>query len=327
MASRNTATAIHDALLSRLKVKQLALLQAIERHRSLSRVAREMRLSQPAITKALHEAESTFGTPLFTRSSRGLAPTVAGKAVLSYANRWLADVDSASQLLAAIDAGHGGRVRLGITAQVAQALLHAALAELLRQSPRVSVSVVEGSTDELVARMLAGELDCAIGRLYEGHAAGITQETIYEQDPCLVVAARHQKRLSNVPLDWARLVALDWILPPPNTPMRRLYNSIFVTAGVPPPTPLVETTSVRCMETVLASEANAVAILPRDMVDELFQSGIAARLEHRLDWKLPPITFFCVGPLAEQAQMQRLAEALRQAAKTKQLSVAKARSA
>jgi len=42
---------------SRLKLRQLALLQAVDRHRSLSRVAAEMRVSQPAITKALHEAK------------------------------------------------------------------------------------------------------------------------------------------------------------------------------------------------------------------------------------------------------------------------------
>ena len=89
---------------------KLALLQAIDRHRALNRVANEMRLSQPAITKALREVEDIFGTPLFTRSSRGLAPTAAGDAVLLHAKRWLADVESTSQVLAAIDAGHGGRV-------------------------------------------------------------------------------------------------------------------------------------------------------------------------------------------------------------------------
>ncbi|HUP07655.1 MAG TPA: LysR family transcriptional regulator [Caldimonas sp.] len=302
-------------MLSRLKMRQLALLQAIDRHRVLNRVADEMRLSQPAITKALHEIEDIFATPLFTRSSRGLAPTRAGNAVLLHAKRWLADVDSTSHVLAAIDAGHGGRVRIGVTTQVAQELLTAALKALVGQSPRVSTFVIEGTTDQLVGRMLAGELDCAIGRAYEGDAPGIVQEAIYEQEPCLVVPARNAKRLSANPLDWARLAGLDWILPPPNTPMRRLYNTIFVTAGVPPPVPIMETISVRSMETVLGAEPNAIAILPRDVVDELFKRGVAAPLAHRLDWKLPPVTFFCLRALAEQPQMRGLGAALRGAAK------------
>ena len=55
--------------------------------------------------------------------------------------------------------------------------------------------------------------------------------------------------------------------------------------------------------------------MPRDVVDELFKGGVAAALAHRLDWKLPPVTFFCLRSLAEQPQMRALAAALRDAAK------------
>jgi DNA-binding transcriptional LysR family regulator len=314
MPVRDPAAAIHHAMLTRLKLRQLALLQAIDRHRALHRVAAEMRLSQPAITKALQEVEDIFGATLFERSSRGLKPTPAGEAVLRYAQRWLAELESTSKVLAAIDAGHGGRLRLGITTQLPQALLSAALKHLLGQQPRLSVFVTEGTTDQLVGRMAQRELDCAIGRSYEGDARDIVQEPIYEQEPCLVVAARNQKRLARGPLDWAKLAQLDWILPPPNTPMRRLYNTIFVTAGVQPPVPIMETISVRSMETVLSTEPNAVAILPRDVVEELFKGGVVASLPHRLAWTLPPITFFCQRELADEPQVRHLAAVLREAA-------------
>jgi DNA-binding transcriptional LysR family regulator len=290
MSVLDPAARIHHAVLSRLKMRQLALLQTINRLRALNRVAAELRLSQPAITKALREIEDIFGAPLFERSSRGLKPTAAGEAVLRYSQRWLADLEATSKVLAAIDAGHGGRIRLGMTTQVPQQLLSAALQHLIGQRPQVSVFVAEGTTDQLVGRML-------------------------EQEPCLVVAARNQKRLSRGPLDWAKLAQLDWILPPPNTPMRRLYNTIFVTAGVQPPFAIMETISVRSMETVLVSQPNAIAILPRDVVDELFKSGDVAPLAHRLAWRLPPVTFFCQAQLAAHEPMRALASALRDAAK------------
>jgi DNA-binding transcriptional LysR family regulator len=311
--STQAAAKIHQAALSRLKMRQLVLLQAIDRHRALNRVATEMHLSQPAITKALHEVEDIFGTLLFTRSSRGLAPTAAGRAVLLHARRWLADLESTSQVLAAIDAGHGGKVRIGLTTQVPQSLLNTAIETLLGQSPRFSIFVVEGTTDQLVGRMLERELDCAIGRSYEGDAPPVLQEIIYEQEPCLIVAARNQKRLSRGPLDWAKLVELDWILPPSNSPMRRLYNTIFVTAGVHPPTPILETISVRTMEAVLAFEECAIAVLPREVVTELAKGGRVAPLSQRMNWTLPPVTFFCQRELADQPAMQALAAALRNA--------------
>ena len=57
---------------SRLKLRHLTLLESLERCRSLSRVAAEMDLSQPAITKALREIEDIFMARLFERTSRGL---------------------------------------------------------------------------------------------------------------------------------------------------------------------------------------------------------------------------------------------------------------
>lgn len=308
LTSRDPAAELQHALLSRLKLRQLALLQAVDRHRSLGRVALEMRVSQPAITKALHEVEDLFGGALFVRTPRGLVPTPAGEAVLHYAHRWLAELESTTRLLTSLEAGRSGRLRLGLTQQVPQRLLSAALAHLLQRSPRMAVMTREGTTDELVAGLLARELDCAIGRVYDGDASGLVQEPIYTQEPCLVVAAGSVRRLSRGPLDWARLAKLDWVLPPPNTPMRRIYNALFVGAGVQPPVPMLETASIRSIETVLRTEPNAVAILPRDVVTEMEKTNQWGALPYRLGWNLPPVSFLTTVALSGHAMVQTLRE-------------------
>lgn len=300
---------------SRLKLRHLSLLQSLERHRTLSRVAAEMDLSQPAITKALHEIEDIFMARLFERTSRGLVPTAAGRAVLRLAQVTTADVDSTSQVLAAIDTGLIDRVRLGITPQVPEGLLNAAVTHLLGQSPRVSVLSREGTTDELVAALSAREIDCAIGRSFD-HNVGIEveQEPIYEQEPCLLVPPRSQARLSRGPLDWARLAALDWIFPPPNTPMRRTFTAMFLSAGVQPPSPVVETMSLRTIETVMRHLPNSVTILSRDIVVDLVQRGACAALPYRLSWNLPPVSFFVAKHMAAHPTIRSLVLAVRQAA-------------
>lgn len=304
--ARDPAAELQRALLSRLKLRQLSLLQAIDRHRTLGRVAAEMQLSQPAITKALHEVEDIFGSTLFDRTSRGLVPTAAGDAVLHYARRWLAELEATTRVLTSLEAGRSGRLRLGLTQQVPQQLMSAALTHLLDRTPRISVMAREGTTDELVAGLVARELDCAIGRSYDGDASGLVQEAIYEQEPCLVVGAKNVKRLSRGPLDWARLAQLDWILPPPNTPMRRTYNAIFVGAGVQPPLPILETTAIRSMEMVLRQEPNAITIFARDVVAEMERSGHWAALPYRLSWNLPPVSFFTLKELEGHPTVQSL---------------------
>jgi DNA-binding transcriptional LysR family regulator len=313
--TRDPAADLQHALLSRLKLRQLSLLQAIDRHRTLGRVAAEMRVSQPAITKALREAEDIFGSRLFERTSRGLVPTPAGEAVLHYAQRWLAELEATSRVLTSLEAGRSGRLRLGLTQQVPQQLLSAALTHLLDRTPRVAVMTREGTTDELVAGLVARELDCAIGRSYDGDATGLVQEAIHQQEPCLVVAAKSVKRLSRGPLDWARLAQLDWILPPPNTPMRRTYNAIFVGAGVPPPVPMLESTSIRSMEMVLRTEPNAITILARDVVADMERAGHWGALPYRLSWNLPPVSFFTLKELEAHPMVQSLREAVRKTAR------------
>jgi len=312
--ARDPAAELHRTLLSRLKLRQLSLLQAIDRHRTLSRVAAEMQLSQPAITKALHEVEDIFGSTLFERSSRGLVPTAAGDAVLHYARRWLAELEATTRVLTSLEAGRSGRLRLGFTQQVPQQLMSAALTHLLDRSPRISVMVREGTTDELVAGLVARELDCAIGRSYDGDASGLVQEAIHEQEPCLVVGAKNVKRLSRGPLDWARLAQLDWILPPPNTPMRRTYNAIFVGAGVQPPLPILETTAIRSIQTVLRQEPNVITIFARDVLAGMEDAGHCAALPYRLSWNLPPVSFFTLKELEAHPTVQSLRGAVVQTA-------------
>jgi DNA-binding transcriptional LysR family regulator len=296
-SSHDPAAALHHALVSRLKLRQLALLQRIDRHRTLGRVAAEMRLSQPAVTKALREVEEIFGSAIFDRTPRGLVPTPAGGAVLAYAKRWLAELEATAQVLSSFKAGQAGRVRVGLTQQVPQKFISALMDHLLRRTPRVATMVREGTTDELVGLLLARELDCAIGRSYDGDATGLVQEAVYEQEPCLVVCAKSAKRLSRGPLDWARLAELDWILPPPNTPMRRTYNAVFVGAGVQPPVPMLESTSIRTLETALRDEPNAISILARDVVDEMEAKGHWRALPYRLGWNLPPVSFLTTSAL------------------------------
>jgi DNA-binding transcriptional LysR family regulator len=297
-------------MVSRLKLRQLRLLQVIQQHRTVNRAAAAMGLSQPAISKALREVEDVFSTRLFERTSRGLVPTPAGEAILAYALRWLAEVDAAARVLAAIDAGRRGRVRVGFTHYVPQALLSTAISHMLDRDQPVAMLTREGTTDELVRAILDRELDAAIGRSFDGTSPEIEQFSIYQQEPCLIVSAKSVKRLSRGELDWARLAQLDWVLPPPNTPMRRTYNAIFVGAGVQPPAPVVETLSLRSVETALRVDANAVTILPLDVAADFVAAGHCALLPYRLTWSLPPVTFFTLKQAVAEPAMTALRDAL-----------------
>ncbi len=66
------------ALLSRLRMRQIVLLLAIEERGTLRAAAAQLNMTQSAASKMLHELELAIGQPLFERVGRGLALTAAG---------------------------------------------------------------------------------------------------------------------------------------------------------------------------------------------------------------------------------------------------------
>jgi DNA-binding transcriptional LysR family regulator len=292
-ASQQSPPAVLEhALATRLKLRHLELVLAVAQHRSLSRVARELGLSQPAVTTALRQVEEIFDTQLFHRASGGMLPTSAGEAVIGYAKRSHSELQATTKALASIAAGHAGRIRLGVAHGTSQTLLTAAFTHLVAGQERVAVVTREGTTDELVRALMDRELDCAIGRSYDGDSPGVIQHALYPQEGCLLTAAPTARRLSRGELTLAHLAGLDWVMPPANTPMRRAYNAMFTSAGIAPPTPILETISRRAVSTVLRVCPNAIAILSREVANDLAGNGDCAVLPFRLAVAQPHIAFF-----------------------------------
>ncbi|AEI80936.1 transcriptional regulator LysR family [Cupriavidus necator N-1] len=279
---------VHN-LVSRLRLRHLPLLLALERQRSVSRVAAELNLSQPAVTKTLREIEDIFMAPLFTRTRRGLEPTPTGRAVLAHARLTLSDADALGRELAAIESGLSGRLRIGVIPYISRSVLDAACTFGLAQTPRISVLVREGTTDELVSALREHELDCVVARTFYAPGADIAQQPLYREEPALVVPTAAAARLARGPLDWRQLAERDWILPPPNTPIRRTINTIFAVAGVAQPTPIVETYSIKTMATLMRKHPAATTIVPKAVASELADSKGATALPHALSWDLPPV--------------------------------------
>ena len=71
-------------LLNRLRMRQIALLLAVDECSTLRAASDRIGLTQPAATKMLAELESALGQPLFDRVGRGLVINPAGARVLGY---------------------------------------------------------------------------------------------------------------------------------------------------------------------------------------------------------------------------------------------------
>jgi DNA-binding transcriptional LysR family regulator len=300
-------------LAQRLKMKHLLLLVAIAQQRSLTRVAEQMATSQPAVTQALAELEALFGAPLFTRSSRGMAPTPLGELVLARAQTLLADLDHWALDIAAVAQERAAHLQVGVIPFLPGRMLAQAIDCTRLQGRRITVTLHEATSDQLLARLRAHELDCVIGRSSAIlDMAGLRHTVLYAQTPKLVTHRRLATRLARRPLAWAELAELDWVLGPRNTPMREQITDFFLRAGVEPPPPYVESLSAKVIGELVAANERAVSIVPADIAQELVRTAGVAIAPHAFDWQLPPITLFQRKAGAQYAELQRFVQALQQ---------------
>lgn len=292
MKALESADMVHR-LLSRLKLRHLALLLQIDRLGSLTRVAEQMSTSQPAVTQALAEVEQVFGTPLFLRSSRGMAATAQGRIVLTRARAMLQDLELLSLDLQAHAAGRQAHLRLGVIPLVSGKLISSAIYDTRPQGQTVSVSISEGLTEDLLEQLQDHALDCVVARTSPGlNMKGVRHDALYLQHPRLIASRELAGRLGRRRLDWEQLQDLDWILGPRRTPMRRHVADLFLKAGLMEPVPSVETASPKLIGELIANNPRAVSVVPTEIAEELVRVSGVAIVPYSFEWTLSPIALF-----------------------------------
>ncbi|CAB3754878.1 LysR substrate-binding domain-containing protein [Paraburkholderia solisilvae] len=304
-------------LSARLKMRHLVLLLQIEQHGSLTRVAEHMASSQPAVTNALAELEGMFGMPLFERSSRGMLPTALGSVVIERARAMIHDLDHLAQDMKAVASGHATHLHIGVIPFISGQLLSAALKRLhAGMERRVTATLHEGTTDQLLPQLRDHTVDIVIGRAsasVELHKASF--EVLFWQHPRLIASRRLAAKLARTKLDWNKLVALEWILGAPHTPMREQVADLFLAAGTTPPVAMVESYSSKLIGEMIASSEEAVSIVPSDIAEELVRIAGVAIVPYSFEWTLPPVALFTRSEGPHSAAQNLFVESLRQICK------------
>ena len=149
-------------------------------------------LSQPTVTKALQDVETTLGLPLFERTNRGLEPTAYGEIFARHAKIVLAQLRHAAEELEGLRVGYSGKVTVGTLLAASASILPDAIALLKKERPGVAISVVVGTYDILMPSLLVGDLDMVLGRLpEEGRSRALVYEEFYAEPVCLVTRRGH----------------------------------------------------------------------------------------------------------------------------------------
>ncbi|MPY99140.1 MAG: LysR family transcriptional regulator [Actinophytocola sp.] len=248
----------------RLKLRHLTLIAAIAEHGSLVATARALHITQPVVTRGLHEVEEILGVSLFERGPRGVTPTIFGDSFVTHARSIIAQLRQAGGQIDLLTRAEIGRVRVGTHLAGANVALPRAITSLKREHPRLTVEVQEATPDLLYDALLSGETDLIIGRLRADTPEHLHQERLYLEPIHLVARADHPAHQLRAPR-LAQLTDYPWIFPVAQTALRSELEASFVAEGLAIPTNRIECTSILIVRELLHS-TDVIAALPHLIV-------------------------------------------------------------
>ena len=279
---------IVDRALTRLKLRQLRLLVAVGRHGNIQNAARELGISQPAATKMIQDLELDFEVKLFSRTNRGVIPTVFGETMIKHGKLIFAQVSNAAQELDDLNEGNSGRVVIGTLLAASTGLLPVAIDILLADRPKVAIKISEGTNEVLMPALLSGEIDLVVGRLpSHRHRDKIKQEKLFE-DRILAVVGNQHPLAQTGPVSFEQIKPFGWILPPLETSLRRQVDHFFISQQQYIPSLAIEAVSYLTNRALLQSR-DLIGFMPAEVIAQDLENGNLSQL----DWDVP----FGRGPI------------------------------
>jgi len=273
-------------LIGRLRFRQLSLLVALGEHRNLHRAAEAVHLAQPSATKLIHDLEQLFEVPLFERLPRGMQPTELGNEVLGFAKRALVDLERFAGDLEAKRKGGYGQLMIGAIMGAAPDVVARAMADMKKARPLLSIRLMGETSDEIVALLLQGKIDLAVGRFSNPLQHNLIEYEVLGNE-ILYIVARSGHPLAKVRrLKLPMLAESPWILQPLTSPARQILEQEFGQAGMKTPANIVECTSIFATLQLLHT-SDAVTMLPESVVRDHLHAGFLTRLKLNVGKSLP----------------------------------------
>ena len=238
---------------------------ALARERHFGRAAAACHISPSTLSAAIRDLESDLGVTIVERGQQFSGLTVEGQSVLEYAQRMAASEEGLRQELSKLKEGLTGRLRLGVipTALTAIATLTSAYA---RCHPMVNIEVLSLSTDEILARLHAFELDAGVVYQESGHTPELDSIPLWNENH-VFVTSEHHPLAQRSEITWKEVAEVPLALLTPDMHNRKITDRVFQEQGCQP----LSTLETNSIVSILAHVRTGLwsGILPQGVLEQI----------------------------------------------------------
>lgn len=186
-----------------ITLRQLEAFVAVAQTKNFTRAAQRLHIAQSAISLLVKELESDLGIRLLDRTTRHVELTDPGIEFLGYAEKLIGDLDHAVRHTHELVERKRGRIAVAAPPYLATILLPQVIAEFQQEFPGIQIVLIDARTDQIVARVVAGEADIGVGTFRED-ADSIARTVLATDDLMAFYCTKHPLAAVKRP-NWAQL--------------------------------------------------------------------------------------------------------------------------
>lgn len=132
-------------------------------NKSITKGAEVLMITQPAVTQAIQNLESTLNTTLFIRTKKGVILTNEGEELYKYIKEGMDYFINGTNKLNELKKLDSGVIRIGASTSLTENYLIKYIAKFHRLHPNIEIKIINNLTDNLLKDLRNGSIDIVIG--------------------------------------------------------------------------------------------------------------------------------------------------------------------
>lgn len=234
-------------------LREFEVLHAVLRHGSAGAAARALRITQPAVSRAIASLEARLGRRLFDRRANALLPRPEALALDEGAQ---AIIGALGRLVQGVEATARAPLTLVTTTTLAQAFLAPRLPALMAAWPELALQVEIASSAAVLTAVADGAADLGLLDQFTGHAS--LSAVALHRGPAAVAMPQGHALAGGPTVSLAELAGVPLVALPRRFPLRAALDRAFRAAGLVPHVVLEAATSLFAADMVRAGVGVAV---------------------------------------------------------------------
>ena len=177
---------------------------------SFTKAAETLYITQPAVTKHIHELESELGIPLFERKGNSIQLTAAGQIVRNHAENIFDVYRQIEFEISTLKQQLSGRLRLGASTTIAQYVLPPVLALFNQRFPEIRVTLINENSRIIEQALFDKEID--LGLVENSSRNKALKYTPFMDDELVLVTATNHNQYKKEPVPLKVLTGIPLVL-------------------------------------------------------------------------------------------------------------------